>query len=226
MAETSTSRDAPAPDDGLDEVRLIGDAGLAQRIARTAEPVLRDLGLRLVRVKVSAVQGATVQIMAERPDGTMSIDDCERASQALSPVFDLEEPMSQAYRLELSSPGIDRVLVRESDFRRAIGHEARIEMALPVNGRKRFRGLIEAIESSEGTPLARIRLPGEDKDADSHVDLRIVDMGEARLVLTDDLIRAALRREKAAKKEARSRGAPEKKTNPKQALSKRPDKDI
>jgi ribosome maturation factor RimP len=222
MEGTSTSRDASAPDGGLDEARLIGDAGLAQRIARTAEPVLRDLGMRVVRVKVSAAQGATVQIMAERPDGTMSIDDCERASQALSPVFDLEEPMSQAYRLEISSPGIDRVLVRESDFRRAIGHEARIEMAAPVNGRKRFRGLIEAIETSEGTPVARVRLPGEDKAADSHVDLRIVDMGEARLVLTDDLIRAALRREKAAKKEARARAAPLKKTNPKQASPQTP----
>jgi ribosome maturation factor RimP len=215
MEGTSTSHDASAPDGGLDEARLIGDAGLAQRIARTAEPVLRDLGLRIVRV----------QIMAERPDGTMSIDDCERASQALSPVFDLEEPMSQAYRLEISSPGIDRVLVRESDFRRAIGHEARIEMALPVNGRKRFRGLIEAIESSEGAPVARIRLPGEESGADSHVDLRIVDMGEARLVLTDDLIRAALRREKAAKKEARSRAAPREKAKPKRASSKTAEKE-
>jgi ribosome maturation factor RimP len=225
MEGTSTSHDASAPDGGLDEARLIGDAGLAQRIARTAEPVLRDLGLRIVRVKVSAAQAPIVQIMAERPDGSMSIDDCERASQALSPVFDLEEPMSQAYRLEISSPGIDRVLVRESDFRRAIGHEARIEMALPVNGRKRFRGLIEAIESSEGAPVARIRLPGEESGADSHVDLRIVDMGEARLVLTDDLIRAALRREKAAKKEARSRAAPREKAKPKQASSKMAEKE-
>ena len=121
MDETSPPHIAPAPDEGLDEARLIDDNGLARRIARIAEPMLRDLGLRVVRVKVSAAQGATVQIMAERPDGTMTIDDCERASQALSPVFDLEEPMSQAYRLEISSPGIDRPLVRESDFRRAIG---------------------------------------------------------------------------------------------------------
>ena len=85
-------------------------------------------------------QGATVQIMAERPDGTMTIDDCERASDALSPLLDVEEPVASAYRLEMSSPGIDRPLVRVSDFRRAIGHEARIEMAIPVDGRKRFRG--------------------------------------------------------------------------------------
>ena len=167
MNETSPSHIAPAPGEGLDEARLIADNGLARRIARIAEPVLRDLGLRVVRVKVSAAQGSTVQIMAERPDGTMSIDDCERASQALSPVFDLEEPVSQAYRLEISSPGIDRPLVRESDFRRAIGHEARIEMANPVDGRKRFRGRIEAIASAESGPCARLRLPGAESDAES-----------------------------------------------------------
>ena len=102
--------------------------------------MLRDLGYRLVRVKISSGDGPTIQIMAERPDGTMSIEDCEAVSVALSPVFDVEEPMAQAYRLEISSPGIDRPLVRESDFARAIGHEARVEMAVLVNGRKRFRG--------------------------------------------------------------------------------------
>ncbi len=90
--------------------------------------------------------------MAERPDGTMSIDDCERVSQALSPAFDVEEPIAQAYRLEISSPGIDRPLVRESDFRRAVGHEARVEMASPIDGRKRFRGLIEAVERGPDGP--------------------------------------------------------------------------
>jgi ribosome maturation factor RimP len=198
MDATSLLRTAPAPDQGLDEARLIADNGLARRIARIAEPTLRDLGLRLVRVKVSAAQGATVQIMAERPDGTMSIDDCERASQALSPVFDLEEPMSQAYRLEISSPGIDRPLVRESDFRRAIGREARIEMAIPVDGRKRFRGRIEAVGSREAGRFARLRLAGGEGGAESSVDLAIQDMAEARVLLTEDLIRATLRREKAA----------------------------
>ncbi len=212
MDGTSPPHTAPAPDEGLDEARLIDDNGLARRIARIAEPVLRDLGLRVVRVKVSAAQGATVQIMAERPDGTMSIDDCERASQALSPVFDLEEPMSQAYRLELSSPGIDRPLVRETDFRRAIGHEARIEMAIPVDGRKRFRGEIEAVVSVEATPVARLRLPGEGDGVETSVDLRIPDMSEARLVLTDDLIRATLRREKAAIKQQKTENKRQRKT--------------
>ena len=91
--------------------------------------------------------------MAERPDGTMTIDDCERASDALSPLFDVEDPVAGAYRLEISSPGIDRPLVRVSDFRRAIGHEARIEMAVPVDGRKRFRGVIEAVEPRDAGPI-------------------------------------------------------------------------
>ncbi len=204
MDGTSPPQIAPAPDAGLDEARLIDDNGLARRIARIAEPALRDLGLRVVRVKVSAAQGATVQIMAERPDGTMTIEDCARASDALSPVFDLEEPMSQAYRLEISSPGIDRPLVRESDFRRAIGHEARVEMAIPVNGRKRFRGKIEAVSSVEAAPYARLRLPGAEDGAETSVDLAIKDMAEARLVLTDELIRATLRREKAAAKQRKT----------------------
>ena len=146
MDQTSAPIAATAQD-GLDEPRLIAESGLAQRIGRAAEPTLRNLGLRLVRVKVSASQNATVQIMAERPDGIMTIDDCERASDALSPLFDLEEPVGRAYRLEISSPGIDRPLVRVSDFRRALGHEAKIEMAIPVGGRKRFRGALEAVEA-------------------------------------------------------------------------------
>ena len=190
------------PVDGLDEARLIEDRGAAERIARIAAPVARDLGFRLVRVRISAAAGATVQIMAERPDGTMSIADCERLSQALSPVFDVEEPMTQAYRLEISSPGIDRPLVRESDFVRAVGYEARMEMSVAINGRKRFRGRLEAVANGLDGPAARMRLIGDDK-SETEVELPIRAMAEARLVLTDDLIRAALRREKAALKDAK-----------------------
>ena len=193
-----------ASQDGLDEPRLIAESGLAQRIGRAAEPTLRGLGLRVVRVKVSASQSAVLQIMAERPDGVMTIDDCERASDALSPLFDVEEPVGGAYRLEISSPGIDRPLVRVSDFRRALGHEAKIEMAIAHAGRKRFRGVLEAVEAQGSAAIARLRLPADDNSETTSVALPIADMGEARLVLTDDLIRAALRREKAAKKEAKS----------------------
>ncbi len=200
--------------DALDEPRLIEDAGQALRIGRVAAPVLRDLGLRLVRVKISASSGATIQVMAERPDGSMTIDDCERASEALSPVFDAEDVMTQAYRLELSSPGIDRPLVRLSDFERAAGQEAKIEMSTPVVGRKRFRGRIASIALDPGGSVVRLVVAADDK-SESDVDLPIAAMGEARLVLTDDLIRAALRKEKAALKEARRRPGADPKRNAK-----------
>ncbi len=190
------------PVEGLDEARLIEDSGASQRVGRIAAQVARDLGYRLVRVKISAAGGATVQIMAERPDGTMSIEDCERLSQALSPAFDVEEPMAQAYRLEVSSPGIDRPLVRELDFARAVGHEARVEMAVPLNGRKRFRGRLMGVAPGPEGPAALMTLIADDT-SETKVELPIRAMGEARLVLTEDLIRAALRREKAALKDAK-----------------------
>jgi len=217
MDQTSAPH-APAPDEGLDEPRLIAESGLALRIGRRAEPTLRTLGLRLVRVKMSSGPSATFQIMAERPDGTMTIDDCERASDALSPVFDLEEPVAGAYRLEISSPGIDRPLVRVSDFRRAFGHEARIEMEVAVDGRKRFRGVLDAVEPHEAGPIVRLRLPPDDNGEAASFDLAIADIGEARLTLTEDLIRATLRREKAAKKQAKAeRSGTTAKAGPKRA---------
>ncbi len=187
----------------LDEPRLIEDSGLAQRVGRVADPVLRGLGMRLVRVKVSAAQAATVQIMAERLDGTMTIDDCEEASENISPTLDVEDLLQQAYRLEVSSPGIDRPLVRRSDFLRALGHEARVEMAVAVDGRKRFRGLIDGCEEVEGALCLKLRVPADEKKEEEEmvVALPIADMGEARLVLTEALIRATLRREKAAIKQ-------------------------
>jgi ribosome maturation factor RimP len=193
------------PVQGLDEARLIEDSGASLRVGRIAAPVARDLGYRLVRVKISSAAGATVQIMAERPDGTMSIEDCERLSQALSPAFDVEEPMTQAYRLEISSPGIDRPLVRQSDFARAVGYEARVEMAAAINGRKRFRGRLESVAPGPDGPAARMRLIADDR-SETEVELPIRAMAEAKLVLSDDLIRAALRREKAALREAKRAG--------------------
>ena len=185
----------------LDEPRLIEESGLAQRIGRVADPVLRDLGMRLVRVKVSAAQGATVQIMAERLDGTMTIEDCEEASENISPTLDVEDLLQQAYRLEVSSPGIDRPLVRRSDFFRAVGHEARVEMAVAVGGRKRFRGLIEGCEEVAGALCLKLRVPADEKKEEMVVALPVADIGEARLALTEALIRATLRREKAATKQ-------------------------
>jgi ribosome maturation factor RimP len=206
------SEDVPStpvrPPPGLHEARLITEAGVAQKVARVVAPVLGDFGLRLVRVKISAGPNVVVQIMAERPDGTMTIRDCEIASEAMGPVLDLEDPISQAYRLEVSSPGIDRPLVRLSDFGRAVGHEARIEMDVPVQGRKRFRGIIEAMSDAEGAPSVRLLLPADDKIGVGSVDLPIRDIGEARLVLTEALVRETLRREKAAARAAKAAARP------------------
>ncbi len=182
------------------EPRLIVEPGLPARVANIAEPVIEQLGYRLVRAVVSASEGCTIQIMAERPDGGMTIEDCETISRALSPVFDVNEPIDRAYRLEISSPGIDRPLVRKSDFERYAGHLVKIEMDVPVAGRKRFRGVLAGVEGD----TAKLRLDDAADGDEANVMLPIVDMGEAKLVLTDDLVTEALRREKAAKRDARA----------------------
>lgn len=193
---------APAVESPLDEKRLIVESGLAARVARIVEPALGDLGFRLVRVKISSGERGGVQIMAERPDGSMSVDDCEAASQAISPVLDLEDPIAGAYRLELSSPGIDRPLARACDFARAVGHEARIEMAVLVGGRKRFRGAIEEVVARDGHWIAAIRRSdAKEGEEDMLAELAIEEMAEARLVLTDDLIRESLRAAKAQRRQ-------------------------
>jgi ribosome maturation factor RimP len=184
-----------------DEPRLITEPGRAARVAALAEPVLAGLGYRLVRVRISGAAGCTVQIMAERPDGTMAIEDCEAASRALSPVLDVADPIESAYQLEISSPGIDRPLVRHSDFDRYAGHVAQVEMTVPVDGRRRFRGLLL------GTEGEAVRIRRGDATADGADDLlRIDDMMEAKLVLTDALIAQSLRRSKHGERETRGSG--------------------
>ena len=190
-------------ENGLTEPRLVTETGLAARIAAITEPVLSGLGYRLVRVRVSGRDGMTVQIMAERPDGTFSIEDCATASRTLSPSLDVEDPIPSGYRLELSSPGIDRPLVRMSDFERARGHEAKVEMAVPVEGRKRFRGEIEGIEGTN----ALLRITGAEGETQT-VRLPVGDMAEARLVLTDALIAESLKRGKDAERAAEAADKP------------------
>lgn len=182
----------------IDEPRLATETGIAERIARIVEPVIKDLGYRLVRVRVMAQAGATLQIMAERPDGSMNVEDCETLSEALSPVLDVEEPLQSAYRLEVSSPGIDRPLVRESDFRRALAQEARIEMRAAIDGRKRFRGFLGPVEG-EGS-AARVLLERTDAHPGEAVDvlLPLAGIAEAKLVLTEALIRRTLKAAKAS----------------------------
>jgi ribosome maturation factor RimP len=174
-----------------DEPRLITEPGRPARVAALAEPVLASLGYRLVRVRISAFAGCTVQIMAEPPDGTMTVEDCEAISRALSPVLDVADPIEGSYRLEISSPGIDRPLVRRSDFDRYAGYVAHVEMQIPIDGRKRFRGELKGTAGD----CARIRWDGA-ADETSELLLRIDDMMEAKLVLTDTLISEALRKSK------------------------------
>jgi ribosome maturation factor RimP len=179
------------------EKRLIVEPGLAARVAAIVEPVLETLGYRLVRVRVSGSEGCTVQVMAERPDGTMTIEDCEACSRALSPVLDAADPVDRAYRLELSSPGIDRPLVRQSDFERYAGNLVKIEMAVAAHGRKRFRGQLLGVEGH----LARVQRDDAPAGEPPDVMLPIEDMAEARLVLTDALVAESLRRGKQAERD-------------------------
>lgn len=182
----------------LNEPRLVVEPGIAARVAAVAEPVLGGMGYRLVRVRVTGEAGCTVQIMAERPDGTMQIEDCEAISRALSPVMDVADPIERAYRLEISSPGIDRPLVRRSDFERAKGHIVKVEMAQMHEGRKRFRGTIDGVEG------VAVRIARDDAKAEEEksVLLPMEDISEARLVLTDELIAESMRKGKQAAREA------------------------
>ena len=169
------------------EPRIVTETGLEARIAHIVEPVIAGLGYRLVRVKVSALNGTTLQIMAERPDGTMTVEDCERLSRDLSPALDVEDPIDRAYHLEVSSPGIDRPLVRRSDFERWAGHQAKIELdeaarrpqALPRPPRRARRGDRRPRPRRRAGRAPTLRLP-------------LDDIGEARLVLTDALVRETL----------------------------------
>ncbi len=170
------------------EPRIITETGLEARIAHIVEPVIAGLGYRLVRVKLSAMNGATLQIMAEKPDGSMTVEDCEILSRDISPALDVEDPIERAYNLEVSSPGIDRPLVRRSDFERWAGHEAKIELARLLDGRKRFRGHLAGVE---GDAVVLDMTRGGER-----VLLPVADLAEARLVLTDDLIRESLTRQK------------------------------
>jgi len=169
------------------EPRLIIEPGLSARVAAIVEPVLEGLGYRLVRVRVSGTDGCTMQVMAERPDGTMTIEDCEICSRALSPVLDADDPVEGAYRLEMSSPGIDRPLVRQSDFVRFANNFVKIEMAVAVEGRKRFRGQLLGAEGN----TARIRRDDVSAGQTTDIMLPIEEMAEAKLVLTDALIAEA-----------------------------------
>ncbi len=171
---------------------------MAARIAAIADPVLIGLGYRLVRVRLSGLAGCTVQVMAERPDGTMLIEDCEAVSRALSPVLDVADPVDRAYRLEISSPGIDRPLVRRSDFDRYAGSRVRIEMSVPIDGRRQFRGVLTGTDGDAARLTRDDAAPGEAPE----VLLPIDAMTDAKIMLSDDVITASLRRGKQGERGA------------------------
>lgn len=181
--------------------RIIVEDGMEARIAALVEPAIEQIGFRLVRVRLSGLNGATLQIMAERPDGTMSIEDCEAVSRAISPVLDVEDPLDTAYNLEVSSPGIDRALVREGDFRTWAGHLIKLETNRMIAGRKRFRGKVVAVEAT-GIRVERDQ-PAYGEESVAEIPFEAI--GEARLILTDELIAASLKADKLARK---ARGLP------------------
>ncbi|WP_054309116.1 ribosome maturation factor RimP [Mesorhizobium sp. 1M-11] len=179
--------------------RIIRESGIDARIAIIVEPVLRGMGFRLVRVRLSGQHGLTLQIMAEREDGTMTVEDCEEVSRAISPALDVDDPIEKAYHLEVSSPGIDRPLVRTSDFVTWTGHLVKLETSVLITDRKRFKGKI-AEADADGILLERDKAAyGEEPTVRIPFDAIV----EAHLVLTDDLIREALSRDNRARKEAK-----------------------
>ncbi|TCM54211.1 ribosome maturation factor RimP [Rhizobium sp. PP-F2F-G48] len=177
------------------EPRLITETGIDRRVADIIEPVLMPMGYQLVRVRLSAQNGATLQIMAERTDGTMTVEDCETVSTAISPVLDVDDPIGKAYHLEVSSPGIDRPMVRKGDFVRWTGHLVKCETSVLVESRKRFRGVILSADA-DGFTIERDQ-PGPDEA--QTVTVPFSALAEAKLILTDDLIRDALTADKKAK---------------------------
>jgi ribosome maturation factor RimP len=201
-----TAQMAATISDTIGDDRIIRESGIDARVASIVSPVLRGMGFRLVRVRLSGQNGLTLQIMAERNDGTMTVEDCEEVSRAVSPALDVADPIEKAYHLEVSSPGIDRPLVRKSDFATWTGHLVKLETSILVADRKRFRGRIA--EAGENDVLIERDQPAYGEESAVRVPYEAI--AEARLVLTDDLIRDALSKDNKARKEARKRrGEPE-----------------
>jgi ribosome maturation factor RimP len=166
---------------------LIAKTAIDKRLALLVEPVAADMGLELVRLRLMGGQHPTLQIMAQKPDGTMEVEDCARLSTAVSAVLDVEDPITDAYTLEVSSPGIDRPLTRLKDFEDWAGHEAKIETTEAVDGRRRFKGMLQGTEGDE------VLLEIEQGKETVTIGLRFEWLSDAKLVLTDELIRETLR---------------------------------
>ena len=171
---------------------LIAKAAIDRRMAEIITPVIEDLGYELVRVRLMSGKYQTLQVMAERPEGGIEVDDCAKISTAISAVLDVEDPILDAYTLEVSSPGIDRPLTRLKDFDAFEGYEAKIETDELIDGRRRFKGTLAGIEGDE--VLINITEGKEELT----VGLKFDWLTDAKLVLTDDLIKEMLKQRKAA----------------------------
>lgn len=168
---------------------LIAKAAIDRRLAEIITPVIEDLGYELVRVRLmSGKEESTLQIMADLPDGGILVDDCAKISTAVSATLDVEDPILDAYMLEVSSPGIDRPLTRLKDFDVFEGYEAKLETDELIDGRRRFKGVLAGVEGDE--VLINV--------AEGTIGLKFDWLIEAKLVLTDELIKEMLRQRKAA----------------------------
>ncbi len=171
---------------------LIAKAAIDRRMAEIITPVIEDMGFELVRVRLMSGKTTTLQIMADKPEGGIEVDDCAEISQAVGAVLDVEDPILDEYVLEVSSPGIDRPLTRLKDFEAFEGYEAKIETAELIDGRRRFKGELAGIEGDE----VLINIPEGDETIT--IGLKFDGLSDAKLVLTDDLIREMLKARKSA----------------------------
>lgn len=175
---------------------VVQESSLNEKIAALIEPSLTDIGFELIRVRVSGgSEHATLQLMAERPDGTISVEDCAQISRTVSAILDVEDPISSHYVLEVSSPGLARPLVKRKDFDRFKGRVAKIELRQAMDGRKRFKGVLDGMEGDF------VMVAEEDDDNDDGEPmvwgLPFSQISEARLVVTDDMFKDELQDDKA-----------------------------
>jgi len=167
---------------------LIAKAAIDRRMAEIITPVIEDLGYELVRVRLMSGKTTMLQIMADKPDGGIEVDDCAAISTAVSAVLDVEDPIVDEYTLEVSSPGIDRPLTRIKDFEMFEGYEAKLETAEMIDGRKRFKGMLAGVEGED--VLINVE--------EGTIGLQFDWLAEAKLVLTDELIKDMLKARKDA----------------------------
>ncbi|WP_084115643.1 ribosome maturation factor RimP [Paracoccus sphaerophysae] len=171
---------------------LIAKTAIDRRLAEIIQPVIEGMGYELVRLRLQGGKTATLQIMADRPEGGINVEDCAEISTAVSATLDVEDPLEDAYHLEVSSPGIDRPLTRLKDFATFEGYDARLETNQPIDGRKRFKGVLAGVDGDE--VLLNIEERGETVTVGLNFDL----LSDAKLLLTDELIALMLKERKEA----------------------------